>query len=385
MAMEVINIFALALGGLTMIPFIDSLAADPDLPARTTNVRIAVGIDSTGLTDKAELRGNTPGLRLFDVGGNTISKSSGKKGQVHGFKDIALVADKDVGGIQGEYLSVSAGGNDPICIAYITVIRPDGIKYLWTGDVGAACDYKGYRWYESQLSINKSHDKPKCLWIDDDGLDEDTKDPNGIGFRGFGFHLTDFAPTEDRAAVYRADRDLVCESKPRFWMYPEITTDECLPYFSPPLEYKPGTMVDVDRSKVLVEGSYQNCENPILWTDKPGYRGPTKDYRSLDRSLKEKRGKPFMDGRLITSSYEGHSALNLCNSESSLGPDFVALSEGFYCDMDNKQAYPLCVVGSGDDRDACFNTTTNTIRSPQGLHNRGQLIPRKEYHTVENW
>lgn len=164
-------------------------------------------------------------------------------------------------------------------------------------------------------------------------------------------------------------------------MYPEITTNECLPYLSPPLEYEPGTMIDVDRSNVIAGGTFPTCENPELSSDEDGYVGGSRNYRRSDMSGENSRSKPFMQGRLITSSHPGHSALNFYHSGNSLGPDFVAVRGGFYCDMDNKQAYPICVDNPNnapdDNQKACFDTDTNPIRSPRGIHDRGQLIPRK--------
>lgn len=142
-----------------------------------------------------------------------------------------------------------------------------------------------------------------------------------------------FVATEQRTTNYRAILDLLCKSKPRFNMYRELTTDDCLPYFHPPLEYIGETGVDKDVSKVLVDESIQSCIIPNL----PDESFDASLYRRRSVSTRIPQPKPFMEGHLIVSNLRGHSALNLCNSESSHGPDFVASLERFYCDMHNKQ------------------------------------------------
>lgn len=42
--------------------------------------------------------------------------------------------------------------------------------------------------------------------------------------------------------------------------------------------------------------------------------------------------------RLVVSEMQGHSAIEVCNSQSSLGPDFVSLTEMMFCDMSEKKS-----------------------------------------------
>lgn len=135
MARKIANVIALGVGGLAMLPFIGSLGGEQDKAHLTTNVRITVGMDTTGVKDDHDLKGNTPGLRLADLAGNIISRAEGSGERFGGYKDIALVANDEVCGAQGEYLSISTGGNNALCIAFISMIWPDATRHVWTGDM----------------------------------------------------------------------------------------------------------------------------------------------------------------------------------------------------------------------------------------------------------
>lgn len=361
MAAAVFKVIGLVMGAIDMAPMLQSM-----LPARTgveTTVRIGVG---TSIHKDANTGGDTPGIRLFDVMGRDIGEARGsKKNKIvdGGYKDITVKAAKGMEGRQAQYISISKGGNDALCIAYITMTWPDGQNKAWYGDVGADC---GGHWYNSQTIIGEGNYQPRCTWIDGDAS-------NGIKTQGMGIHITDFTATEERAAAYKKDKDTMCKSKPRFRLYDELTSDYHLPYFNPPLEYDSSTLVDKDRSKVMVDGAANGKLPP-----KNKKRSPREK-----RALLSKRYE--FPGKLITSGQIGHSAKALCSCERSLGPDFVSLHEGLFCDMSEKQLWPLCGNGvvSG-----CFNTTTHTMDSNDisrrddstGLH-----VPEKSYVDLQSW
>ncbi|KAF7948942.1 hypothetical protein EAE96_008121 [Botrytis aclada] len=147
------NAIGFAVGGLTMLPLLDE--AFPNTIAKTTVVRIGVGTSTSEKTqDKDSLSGNIPGIRLFDIVGRLISdiKGSSKSKIADGsWKDIKLPASDDLGGRQAPYISVISGGADAICISYITVTWPDGLKESWMGDWGYFC---GGPWYPAQTISN---------------------------------------------------------------------------------------------------------------------------------------------------------------------------------------------------------------------------------------
>ncbi|TGO11277.1 hypothetical protein BTUL_0113g00070 [Botrytis tulipae] len=398
------NAIGFAIGGLTMLPLLDE--AFPNRIAKTTVVRIGVGTSTSEKTqDKDSLSGNIPGIRLFDVAGRLISDlegSSKNKIADGSWEDIKLPASDDLGGRQAQYISVISGGTDAICISYTTVTWPDGLKESWMGDWGYFC---GGPWYPAQTISNVQDDyTPKCTWIDSDGS-------NGIGVKGLGIHITDFTPTTQRLSAYQNDTFLVCGSKPRFWMYDDIDMDTCLPYFDPILKFKQKTLLDVDRALVVgVEGSKLDCNplppvpSPVLgerrnknsshssW--KPNHL-PRSQRRMTNSSMAinspsttftSPRSHSFV-GRLITSNHTSHSANELCASDTSVGPDFVSYQERVYCDMENKQAYPLCLSDHSNSTtvEVCFDIEIKILVDHKPIDARDKSLPNKEYHTIEDW
>ncbi|KAI5274719.1 hypothetical protein E4T47_02309 [Aureobasidium subglaciale] len=75
---------------------------------------------------------------------------------------------------------------------------------------------------------------------------------------------------------------------------------------------------------------------------------------------------PWMENKLVVSNIDSHSAANLCNSETSWGPDFVD-SHGKLCDMGTKTLYTLC---SNENVDGCVEVSTGSSngRWIEGAH-----------------
>ncbi|KAF8243593.1 hypothetical protein K440DRAFT_656168 [Wilcoxina mikolae CBS 423.85] len=378
-----LNVIGIGLTGITMIPFLESLI--PRHIDRTTTVRIGVGLAQ----DDKPMDGNIPGIRLFDNFGHPIGAHRGNKGRIAegGYHDISIVGEykyktvlipgprgdyhemkvKDgegMGGRQAEYISVSKGGNDPLCIAYISVNWPDGGKNPWFGDTGKAC---GADWYVSQTIAGSNNYRPACTWIDGD-----TK--TGHLYQGMGIHITDFTATFERTTQYSHDNATMCQSKPRFHMYHQLSTDDFLPYFDPPLVFN-DTLEDIDRKLVLVSGS---SRGPL----------PPNRRRSIETRDVQSKSRFFMRDRLITSEHQSHSAAELCNSQTSLGPDFVSHQEGLFCDMSEKKLWPLC---SQAHKHACFDPETSEMRpgDVNSLNGRdessGTPVPEKSYQKITHW
>ena len=82
---------------------------------------------------------------------------------------------------------------------------------------------------------------------------------------------------------------------------------------------------------------------------------------------------------LISSPREEHSAVELCASEMSYGPDFVSHAERVFCDMGTKVSWPLC--GSGDgavEGEECYRWETHSLVTG------GKRVARN-YEKVEEW
>lgn len=79
---------------------------------------------------------------------------------------------------------------------------------------------------------------------------------------------------------------------------------------------------------------------------------------------------------IVGSHDERHSAIELCQSETSLSSDFVSFKEGVYCDMETKTAWPLC---KGHVKDGCFDWKTHTELA------KGGKVTKKVYSNVQTW
>lgn len=86
--------------------------------------------------------------------------------------------------------------------------------------------------------------------------------------------------------------------------------------------------------------------------------------------------------RIVRSTKKEHSARELCNSESSHGPDMVSYEEGTFCDMDSRQVYELCTNEESVD---CFDAEEQVIRASEaGIQKRGEPV-QKSYSQVYDW
>ncbi len=371
MALAVLNIVGVITGIIgigMMIP-----ATLPERDGAHTVVKIAAGL-TTNATDSTA--GNEPGIALYDIMGRRIGARMGKKKKIldGSYATIKVPFDKGVGNKPTEYISITNGGHDGLCIAYIALTQPDGTKRAWYGDVGKLC---GADWYLSQLKTGEDDYMPACIWIDRDHS-------YGLRHQGFGLHITDFTATEERAAQYNENKDLMCNAAPRFRMYEKMTEADPIPFFIPPLEYERKALTDPDPAAVLDKKRWvlpregPNIKKAII--DKPN---EPKKARREDRGSVGGR-KTF--NTLIISKSERHSARELCESSMSRGPDFVSLEEQLFCDMDAKRTWPLC---NASKTDGCFDHKTSTMRAGRGLRGRdvdtGMFVPHKSYEKTERW
>src|ERR1700738_3356157 len=96
----------------------------------------------------------------------------------------------------------------------------------------------------------------------------------------------------------------------------------------------------------MVQGTMATDGCTVATQPDTGFSSYRRNAQALHlRNAKSRRqdtqGSKF-GGKLITSTHPSHSAIGLCDSDTSRGPDFVSHHEGMYCDMETKQAYPLC-------------------------------------------
>ena len=341
----------------------------PNAAERGTVVRVAAGLGDN-------FSGNQPGLNLYDGRGKLIGYTFGTKDKISegGACDILVpYDDKSRNKENPEYISVVNGGYDALCIAYITVHPPIQDPIVWTGTLGAMC---GADWYHSKLWTRSARRiQPKCIWIDR-GRD------SNIQFEGFGMHIYDFRTSEERAKEYNDNIDLMCKSSPRFRMYEKMISADPIPFFSPGLDYDP------DRG--MIDASHAAVFDKNRWALR--YKGPNINKKLIDspfidsgrpihsRQGFQRRGNSSVFDDLIVSP--DHSATELCDSSSSLGPDFVSLEEQLFCDMDIKELWQLCSVSKTDD---CFDLGNTTIKAGNDTMDAKKRSVEKEYRKIVYW
>lgn len=85
----------------------------------------------------------------------------------------------------------------------------------------------------------------------------------------------------------------------------------------------------------------------------------------------------------FTSSEPGHSAWELCESDNSTGPDFVSSHEGLFCNMSEKELWPLW---GPEHTTGCFDAQNNTVVDGSVSRRNeasGRQIPHKDYSDVQ--
>jgi hypothetical protein len=380
-------------------------------------------------------------VSLWDELGRNIGTTFGTReiAPQGSFIDIKVTANDDVGNIPAAYASITNGGNDAICIAFITFTFPDDTHGTWTGDVGAKC---GAQFFESGRQMGTSGDNgkappvPKCVWLDRDAS-------LGLKYQGMGFHLRDFFNNNKQVEVYKENLDVMCHSGPRFRMYETIRTEDPIHMFKPQLEYT-GDNTDVDISKVINNpgaltdrnkyAQRKVCTDPSLCDDIPatscegvpqilaagrgtvpicqggrvGDKGKTRRDQlmpsqlntttpqstdiasSLTGPVSNVQGAWRFEDKAVVSAMPEHSARLLCESENSYGPSFAAIGEGLFCEMKTKTLYNIY---SGDITSCCFDIDQNQLRGcPNQRSKRSSLTERRQflnstttYTTVQRW
>ncbi|CAD6593604.1 MAG: hypothetical protein ASARMPRED_007733 [Alectoria sarmentosa] len=136
---------ALALNGaflaLSMIPL--AILFFPKQYKATTTVRIGVGLAQESDLRNGSLGGNIPNIALFNGNGIQLGTSHGKKTIKSGeFKDIVVKDHEHSNNAPAEYISITSGGTDQICIAYLAISMASGDNNQFYGDVGKQCGGK---------------------------------------------------------------------------------------------------------------------------------------------------------------------------------------------------------------------------------------------------
>lgn len=342
-----------------------------------------------GLSDNTteSTSGNFPGVALWDADGGLIGFEDGTSSKIKDGTSGDIQVSSD--GRSAEYIGVSNGGSDGLCISSLAITMSNGDQLGWFGDVGMAC---GAPWYHSKEILGNDDYRPVCVWIDRDGS-------NGHPYQGMSIHLPDFLSTKARASQYQNQPGTMCKNLPRFTMWRTFMTYDTITVFdSPPIYNEDGS----DASINAILNPKTRLADPVAWDNAAGLAsGPSaleiQTVQPSTRRTKQRRQiSTTMQNQLIVSSIDSHTATSLCQSDTSSGPDFVSTIEGLYCDMSEKQLYQLC--SNGTITDNCFDMTTNTILAASGnvssgnwtmtgAHTAiaGSALPQKSYAQVLNW
>jgi hypothetical protein len=372
MANALINVGSLV---ATILPLAFFNTKQPD-PSKQTQVSLGIG-------DNPNAGGSMPHIAVWDEHGNRMTQYKGdedghvgdKQGTTIGFS----LENKQNGGNPAKpgYISIVMHENDGICLAAVAA-SGEGVQWAWTGDVGYTC---GAQWYNSKYTIGNSNQPIRCVWLD-------ANHDNGIIAKGLSLHIRDFSGEAGMLAQYNEDQRRLCQNSARMTFHPEILPDSIPQFFSPPLEYQRELNVD-DPTKPSTAGAFkkpdqgQDREMRAYpdYTDMDSYKLRRRQASTFQgrRSLKVRGIKNLHPDRLTVSHMHGHSAKELCNDKMSLGPDFVSVAEGLFCDMETATLWPLCATANTGD---CFDLEMQKIRTNRRTRD---LPPEKIYTYTDEW
>ena len=365
---------ATTIGSIVLTPLLENLIPQPPVHA-TTSVSIGIGLCATTADSCG---GNTPGVTLWNERGQFIGETSGTS-QIHPDDQpiSILVEGRDSVGNDVAYVSVTNGGDDAICINLISVADSVGVPKSLSGDVFFTC---GADWFPSSQVIDNEGSTPKCVWLDRNAS-------NGLRFQALGFHTGSFGNFQALSAQYNQHPDSMCKSGPRLRMYTSLTTEDPILIFQPPITFNAdGT--DVDMSKIIGNPGVnaETAREDLLFTADKNYARRAVPLSGTVQANSTAAGT-FVQGQVVISALEKHSAKEVCESSTSRGPDFVSLHEGQHCDMTTRTLYDVC---SSTKLDCCFDAQTSQMRScASSVRRRDVLsarsVPVKDYHTTHKW
>ena len=314
---EVIGVVS---GVIGIFQFLQSLFPPDTNSADSSSLRIGVGLDGPVLSNA---EGAVKTINLYNEDQTLVGTGKGDGDIASGsFQDITI----DQSGSPGQqptYVQINAGKH-ALCIAYITQKWPDGTQRGWLGDMGQEC---GASWAYSNIIVSDDGHKPAYTWLDQDHS-------NGINAAAVQIHMQDFTNLSSN---------------------PDTNSD----YYC----HLPAMIFEYNMDETGQPDSFWNSKRTIDKRQTTSHRDRIKPRSAA------------MASHIISSQDTSHSALKLCQSDTSYSPDFVSFAEGIFCDMDTKTPWPLCSATVTDD---CYDWDTQTLVE-------GGTRKAKGYSSVENW
>lgn len=224
----------------------------------------------------------------------------------------------------GSAWGLMTANDDAICMAYVLNKWPDGQSYGWTGGFGRSCHHS---WYPSSVAMDGKY--TDCVWMSNNGAATDVT--------AIQIHFPDFETNDNN------DKD-----------HPE---------YSDASSYCGTTSVVFDTDNDPNYLVYKRDGDAVL------------NLTSSISGYKPQTGNLLFDTRLVKSSIPSHSAIDVCESGTSVGPDFVSTVEGVMCDIH----MPLCAVGV---LGKCFDLSTTSVLL-DGLFSTVEAVWK--YSRIEEW
>ncbi|KAK0672654.1 hypothetical protein QBC41DRAFT_334123 [Cercophora samala] len=331
--------FGVFSGILTVLGFIQS-----NIPSRPnqyeTKYRIHVALDHPNGPTNAG--GDAPDIRVWNNAGQFLGGAYDPGKISHGsFRDVTVKLSQSH---QPAY-ALYTGNDDAICIAYITNTWADGSQYGWVGNWAdsSSCNQD---WYYSNIVLKGR--VLNCAWIDRNGDRPKT---------AFQTQIHEFA---DESLNRGKNVGYYCAGNPSLKWYTHWEPNS-ITYWTTP------------RKRGLAGRSEPQQAVSV---------GPVKPGSEERKKLAAAR-PAFNETRLVRSSRPEHSAVTLCESDTSRGPDLVSLHEGKFCDMSTREVLPLCGSGVSDD---CFDDGVKALKVRSGgILGRDVEVLDKDYTEVLEW
>jgi hypothetical protein len=312
----------------------------PTVDPTTSTVKIGVGLDGTPDPNNPDATlsnagGDLPDVRVWNENLDFIGITA-DPGYVNDGTEGSITVDQNGNAQQVPYVLLSAN-DDALCIAFASIAWPDGSKYAWVGDWGAAC---GATWYYSNYFVNNGGTPPACTWIDKNGDQPAT---------GLSMHFPSFVST-DGSLPADTDVSSYCNNHDTFEVH-----------------YEPDP------------NSISAGHNPIVPRSVPTYGGPNATHPHWSKPQHHASSQKFKGRLVVSKSKKHHRADRLCNDPNSAGPDFLNVAEGKFCRMSDKTTWDVCTDNMRAD---CFEAESRQLilSGVKGVQKRSD-----PYYRVEDW
>ncbi|KAH6678616.1 hypothetical protein B0J14DRAFT_688722 [Halenospora varia] len=405
----VVNIVVLGITGILSLPAITGIFAPKDV----AQLVVAVGVGSSNsLFPDSTLGGNLPTVAVFDINGVPL-------GRVDGI-DSKIV---DGGSFQ---VTMKASGNNAICVSWLSTTSSNNDFHTWNGASAKFCGLPWYPSTSPFPGLSTPF-RPPCFWMSNDGHFVDGFSARLTDFAFPGDKQANATATQwarnpetlceapGRQQFFNATGDCI----PMYPSGPESVNGEhardangfdadfeairysatmtCtnvgipfnnvnLQVIGPPAGFvqpsaNPAITIPagVTLQSSLALGHLRRATKtfahdalstitaaPTLPKKKSKRELPLKEpvlNRRIEKRIEEPH-KWYEENQLVISEDTEHSAVDLCLSESSWGPDFVSVHEGVFCDMCERKTYPLC--GGEGVNGSCFDLEGRVLVGVRG-------------------